>query len=113
MRDRRRRRVRHDAETEAVRRQLASLSRKARRQVTRAESAKITSLDERSRPRGEAAQEEWKGEGGFDAAAKAARILKVKARADKRLDALLAQVNKAIQRKKWRAQEARQGKQLA
>ena len=32
---------------------------------------------------------------------------------DKRLDALLAQVNKEIQRKKWRAQEAGQGKQLA
>jgi hypothetical protein len=113
VRDRRRRQARHDAETDAVRRQLAALSRKARRQVTRAESAKVTSLQERSRPHGEAAEEEWKGAGGFDAAAKAARILKVKERADKRLDVLLAQVNKAIQRKKWRAQEARQGKQLA
>lgn len=113
LRDRRRRQARQDSETAAVRRQLALLSRKSRRLVARAARAKVTSLEERSRPRGKAAEEGWKGAGGFDAAAKAARILKVKARADARLDALLAQVNKDIQRKKWRAQEARRGKQLA
>jgi hypothetical protein len=113
LRVRRRREARRESETASVRRQLALLSRKARRLVARAARAKVTSLEETSRPRGEAAEEGWKGVGGFDAAAKAARILKVKARADKRLDALLAQVNKEIQRKKWRAQEAGQGKQLA
>lgn len=50
---------------------------------------------------------------GFNAAAKAARILKVKQRADKQLDSLLAQVNKAIQRKKWRSKESQEGKGLA
>jgi hypothetical protein len=113
LRVRRRREARQESETASVRRQLALLSRKARRLVARAARANVTSLEETSRPRGEAAEEGWKGVGGFDAAAKAARILKVKARADKRLDALLAQVNKEIQRKKWRAQEEGQGKQLA
>jgi len=39
--------------------------------------------------------------------------LKVKQRADKQLNTLLAQVNEEIQRKAWRAKEARDGKGLA
>ena len=45
------------------------------------------------------------GNTGFNAAAKAASILKVKRRADKQLNTLLAQVNEEIQRKAWRAKQ--------
>jgi len=108
---RRRLQRRHVSETHAVRRQLASLSRTAERRVRRAERVQVSSLA--VRPQGDSAQEVWKGTGGFDAAAKAAKILKVKQRADKQLNTLLAQVNEEIQRKAWRAKEARDGKGLA
>jgi len=99
---RRRLQRRHASETASVRRELASLSRTAARRVARTESSHFSALS----AQGHSAQEVWKGMGGFNAAAKAASILKVKQRADKQLNTLLAQVNEEIQRKAWRAKQA-------
>jgi hypothetical protein len=87
-RARRRREARQVREVDEMRSKLSSLSHSAARMVRRREAwgdkqqSKATGDSSRSR--------------------KTAKILKVKEQADKKLDALLAQVDEAIEREAWR-----------